>query len=78
MCARYGLGNLFKNADKRNDQSELMVFITPRIVTMTRKENGGATETMPSPAFSTEKPKEEAIPADNPKNTTQGTPLPPQ
>ena len=70
-------GNLFKNSDKANDQSELMVFITPRIVTMTRKENGEATGTMPSPAFSTEKPKEEAIPADNPK-TTQGTSLPPQ
>ncbi|MHB1184607.1 MAG: hypothetical protein ACYC4A_07895 [Desulfobulbia bacterium] len=71
-------GNLFKNADKRNDQSELMVFITPRIVTMTRKENGEATDPMPSPSASSEKPKEEVIPADTPKNTTQGTTLPPQ
>jgi type IV pilus secretin PilQ/predicted competence protein len=33
-------GSLFKNSDKRNDQTELMVFITPHIVNMTQTQNG--------------------------------------
>ena len=73
-------GNLFKNSNKLNDQTELMVFITPRIVSMTPKANGEATAK--EPAAPSEAPaknhKEEAILADDPAKTTQGVAIPPQ
>lgn len=39
------LGNLFKNKNKFQDKSELMVFITPKIVTMTQKSGADAEKT---------------------------------
>lgn len=64
-------GNLFKNSNKRNDQTELMVFITPRIVSMTQKQNNEATA-KPIPK------KKEALPADDPAKTTLGNATTPQ
>lgn len=73
------LGNLFKNSNKLNDQTELMVFITPRIVSMTPKPNGEATAKEPAPSEAPAKNhKEEAIPADDPAKTSQGATTPPQ
>lgn len=63
------LGYLFKNSDKRNEQTELMVFITPRIVRMTPKQNDVAAATDPAPVVSR---KEEALPAEDPAKTTSG------
>ena len=72
-------GNLFKNSNKLNDQTELMVFITPRIVSMTPKPNDEATAKEPAPSEAPAKNhKEEAIPADDPAKTTQGATTPPQ
>ena len=72
-------GNLFKNSNKRNDQSELMVFITPRIVSMTQKPSDEAAAKGPAPSgTSTEKSKEEVISADDPAKTTQGAAATPQ
>ncbi|MCX5875371.1 MAG: type IV pilus secretin PilQ [Deltaproteobacteria bacterium] len=72
-------GNLFKNSNKRNDQTELMVFITPRIVSMTPKPNDEATAKEPAPSEAPAKNhKEEALPADDPTKTTQGAAAPPQ
>jgi len=72
-------GNLFKNSNKLNDQTELMVFITPRIVNMTPKPNGEATAKESAPSEAPAKNhKEEAILADDPAKTTQGATAPPQ
>jgi type IV pilus secretin PilQ/predicted competence protein len=72
-------GNLFKNSNKRDDQTELMVFITPRIVSMTQKMNDEATAKGATPSgSSTEKTKEEPLAADEPAKTTQGNATPPQ
>ncbi|MBA3004806.1 MAG: hypothetical protein FP813_13320 [Desulfurivibrio sp.] len=67
------LGYLFKNSDKRNEQTELMVFITPRIVRMTPKQNGEAGATAPvPPSVPAAKNKEEALPAEDPTKMTKG------
>ena len=70
------LGNLFKNSDKANDQSELMVFITPRIVNMTPKLNGETAAKEPTPSkVPAESHGEEAILTDDPakKNRENAT-----
>ena len=70
------LGNLFKNTDKANDQSELMVFITPRIVSMTPKQNGETAAKEPTPSkVPAESHREEAIATDDPakKNRENAT-----
>ena len=73
------LGNLFKNSNKLNDQTELMVFITPRIVSMTPKPNGEATAKEPTPSEAPARNhKEEAILTNDPAKTTQGAAAPPQ
>jgi type IV pilus secretin PilQ/predicted competence protein len=73
------LGNLFKNSDKANDQSELMVFITPRIVSMSPKQNSETTAKGPAPSgVPAEGRGEEVIPADDPAKTPQGNATPPQ
>jgi len=70
-------GNLFKNSNKLNDQTELMVFITPRIVSMTPKQTDEATNKGPAPSETpAENHKEEAILADDPAKTTQGAAVP--
>jgi type IV pilus secretin PilQ/predicted competence protein len=72
-------GNLFKNSDKANDQSELMVFITPRIVSMSPKQNSETTAKGPAPSgVPAEGRGEEVIPADDPAKTPQGNATPPQ
>ncbi len=85
-------GNLFKNSNKSNDQTELMVFITPRIVNITKKQNdeaaanllpknGNDKETAKGPTPSGTPAvthKELALPADDPRKTTQGNTIPPQ
>ncbi|MFA6284076.1 MAG: hypothetical protein WC633_08035 [Desulfurivibrionaceae bacterium] len=72
-------GNLFKNSDKSNEQSELMVFITPRIVSMAPKMGNGATAKGATPSgSSTEKTKEDTPLADEPAKPTQGNTTPPQ
>ncbi|MCX5865123.1 MAG: hypothetical protein NTW42_08660 [Deltaproteobacteria bacterium] len=72
-------GNLFKNSNKLNDQTELMVFITPRIVSMTPKPTAEATAKEPTPSEAPAKNhKEEAILPDDPAKTTQGAAIPPQ
>lgn len=71
-------GNLFKNSNKRNDQTELMVFITPRIVNMAPKNTDEATAKGPTPSgASSEKTKEEVL-TDDPAKTTQGAAAAPQ
>jgi type IV pilus secretin PilQ/predicted competence protein len=65
-------GNLFKNSNKRNDQSELMVFITPRIVNMTQKPSDEAAAKGSTPAA----PAEKTVLADDPAKTTQGAAAP--
>ena len=73
------LGNLFKNSNKLNDQSELMVFITPRIVTMTQKQTGEAAAKKPlSSGAPAENHKEEVLLADDPAKKSQGNATPPQ
>ncbi|MHB1014980.1 MAG: type IV pilus secretin PilQ [Desulfurivibrionaceae bacterium] len=86
------LGNLFKNSDKTDDQTELMVFITPRIVNMAQKQNNAATAKPtaqngnsngmakgPTPSGTPEvTPRKEALPADEPEKTPQGKTAPPQ
>ena len=85
------LGNLFKNSDKTDDQTELMVFITPRIVNMAQKQNNAATEPTAkngnsngmakgaTPSGTPEvTPRKEALPADDPKKTSQEKTTPPQ
>jgi len=72
-------GNLFKNSDKANDQSELMVFITPRIVSMIPKQNGETAAKGPAPSGApAEKRREEEMLADDPAQTTQGKATAPQ
>lgn len=71
-------GNLFKNANKRDDQTELMVFITPRIVNMAQKPSDEAAAKGQTPAASADKPKERAILTDDPAKTTQGAAAAPQ
>lgn len=72
-------GNLFKNSDKSNEQSELMVFITPRIVSMAPKMGNGATAKGATPSgSSTEKTKEDTPLADEPAKPAQGNTTPPQ
>jgi len=67
------LGYLFKNSNKRDEQTELMVFITPRIVSMTPKQNDVAAvrdEISPSaPAVSR---KEETLPGEGPSKMSNG------
>lgn len=85
------LGNLFKNSDKTDDQTELMVFITPRIVNMAQKQNKAATEPTAkngnsdgmakgaTPSGTPEvTPRKEALPADDPEKTLQEKTTPPQ
>jgi type IV pilus secretin PilQ/predicted competence protein len=86
------IGNLFKNSNKRNDQSELMVFITPHIVNMSRPQTAEATPPSPLKEGTGNAPikesvpsgspkdnhKEEALPADDSAKTNQGKTLPPQ
>ncbi len=73
------LGNLFKNSDKFNDQTELMVFITPRVVNMEQKQNKGTAAKEPAPSGTpAEHHKEEPLAADEPAKTTQGNTTPPQ
>jgi len=56
-----------------------MVFITPRIVSMTPKPTAEATAKEPAPSETPAKNhKEEAILADDPAKTTQGAAAPPQ
>ena len=72
-------GNLFKNSNKLNDQTELMVFITPRIVSMTPKQTDEATSKGPAPSEApAENHKEEVILPDDPAKTTQGAAATPQ
>ena len=73
------LGNLFKNSDKFNDQTELMVFITPRVVNMEQKQNNGTAAKEPAPSGSPPgNHKEEPLAADEPAKTTMGNTTPPQ
>jgi len=67
------LGYLFKNSNKRNEQTELMVFITPRIVNMTPKQNDvAAAKDQGSPPVPVVSRKEETLPAEGPAKTTNG------
>jgi type IV pilus assembly protein PilQ len=73
------LGNLFKNSDKYNDQTELMVFITPRVVNMNQKQNNGTAAKEPAPSGSPfENHKEEPLGAEEPAKTPQGNTTSPQ
>ena len=72
-------GNLFKNSDKSDDQTELMVFITPRIVSMNQKQTNLAADKDPAlSGVSSANHKEEPLAAGEPAKTTQGNAAPPQ
>jgi type IV pilus secretin PilQ/predicted competence protein len=61
-------GNFFKNSNKRNDQTELMVFITPRIVNLTQPLSDEAKA----------RPIAKSVTSDDPAKTIQGNTTPQQ
>lgn len=67
------LGYLFKNSNKRDEQTELMVFITPRIVSMTPKQNDvAAVRDEASPSAPAVSRKEETLPDEGPSKMSNG------